>query len=479
MNRKLLSSLAIFLAVGGFVVYVVAQQTTPSGGDSKLTQAGALIEAQQPEAARELLAMIPVEDPEYLPAKFYDALALDLANEQLRFLNAVAKLPGDTTGVPGPVLAELDARHIRALLFYRKFDELLPKARVFAQLHPDSPHQAQVNECLLAALFDHGMKKTEEACRSKSEEIFAKRWPEGKASLEEFLALAAGYSHPNYLALPRRNLATDIWVARLTLGGENVVLAEVPATDAATREKVSLLRVQLYQKLQREKLEQNISLISDFLREFPESKHRRRLEFDLATLNFRQGERLAKQAEVDEKAGNSTQAEASRNQARKYFEVQRTLHTTEPDKESGIERSDILDMQADLLYSYFLEKNYAEVSDRAGEMVANGSPGDIPWIIGMVYHGIVMLHESPPKAERAIEVLEAVMALDFKDKPEHDYYILLATKWRIYVARITDDHAKARELTLWVQDSNCRKNLKTTFLDAYRVLLNAGPTSTR
>lgn len=480
MKRTLYCGLMILMSGGGLIAYVMAQQpaTHTSAAEHTIQQAQVLIREHKPLEARTVLATIPETAPEYPLAKHYDALAQHEAKDRLGFLKSIEKLPA-TSGLPATLSADLTVRQIEALLFYRNFEELLPKARAFLSQHPAAAESAAVQDYLLAALFERGMKKTKEACNSKDEAVFNIRWPEGKADLEEFLALAARVPHTNYLTLPKRNLSQDIYLARIVMGGGDKVLQEISATDAAARQNISYLRLQMFQKLQRDRTEQNANMIKDFLKEFPETKQQKRLEFDLATLNFCLGEKLAKQADVDESAGNVQAAVNNRKQASQYFEAQRALQLNETNKDAGIEISDLMEMRADLLYGYFLEKNYQEVSDRADEMVAKATPGEIAWIIGKVYQGIVLVHVSPPKVAQAKESLESVMALEFKNKPDHDYYVLLAARWRIYLALSEGDRAKGMAILDFVRSSQCAKNQKIAFLKYYAQKTNEHEKSTQ
>lgn len=430
MKTKRFLHLRAALAVCASVGYGVAQ-LAGSTEPKILDQVASLIAAGKPAEARNIIATIPTNAPEYRIGKFYDALAFHVAGDQLGFFKALEKLPEDATGVPVEVAEDLAAREVQTLHFFRKFDELLSKAREFVQNHAGSTRCASVKDYLLAGLFDRGMKKTEEACRTRDESVYNRRWPEGKANLEEFLALAASTRATNYWALPKRSFRQDKWVARLTLGDEKVLLEEVPAEDAVTLEGISYLRVQLYHKLQREKLDQNIGLAESFLRDYPQTKHRKRLEFDLATLYFRKGERLAKQADADETARKTTEAESNRAQARAYFEKHRALQVEMPDKDAGIEASDLLEMRADLLYGYILDKRYEQVTRLTAEMLVQYPQGSVGWSMAKVNDGCVALRQAAPDVRQAIKYFEQVIELGFKDKPDHDYYVLLATKWRI------------------------------------------------
>lgn len=187
MKRNAFFFLAIILVCGGLVAYVVAQQAAPANPETKLTQAYALINSGEPQAAQELLATIAETDPDFAAAKHYKALTLAVAKDRLGFLKSLEKLPTTPVRLPREVETDLAAHRIEALFFYRNFEEMLPRALAFQEENADSPHADAVREYLLAGLFERGLKKTFEAGKLKDEK-FQQRWTEGRANLEQFLA---------------------------------------------------------------------------------------------------------------------------------------------------------------------------------------------------------------------------------------------------------------------------------------------------
>ncbi len=147
----------ILVVGGGLIAYVMAQQPTTdsSAAEDRIQQAQLLIREGKPLEARTVLATIPETAPEFPIAKHYDALAQHEAKDRLGFLKAMEKLPA-ASGIPAELNSDLTARQIEALLFYRNFEELLPKARAFPSQYPVAAQSATVRDYLLAALFDRG-----------------------------------------------------------------------------------------------------------------------------------------------------------------------------------------------------------------------------------------------------------------------------------------------------------------------------------
>lgn len=432
------------LVIASLAIYVFAQQSVSPARD-QLATAIALLNEGRPQEARTVLTNISPTDPEHGVAQFYDALALHAAQDKLGFLNKLEALKPNTAPVPAQLREELAVRQLDALFHYRKFDDLLTNAAAFEQAQPDSEQLQIIAEYRLAALFERGMKKTAEACSTKDQTRFNQRWAEGKTNLEQFLALAASFKGTDYTTIKKHKLAEDIQVARLALGDEKAVLEETAIQDDAVREKIGLLRLNLYQKLQPEQVDRNLDLMKEFLTQFPASKQRQRVEFDMANISFPRGKELYMEAEEAEYFGDARAAAAKRNQAGRYFETVRSVQSeARADKSLGIEASDLLDLRADMLYSYYLEKNYSRLAQLSAALVSESTPGDLKWIQGKVYAGIALRMLSPEKTKEAATIFDEVLALGFKNRPDHDHQLDIAARWRI---KAESDFLRALGLT--------------------------------
>lgn len=469
-NLPWVLSLPIMLLMG-FALYTLAQSETTSSRSSKLQEAVELINDGKPLEARQILTNIPPNDPDHPTAKGYDAIAMYKADDKLRFLKAMEALKTNAASIPSELKQDLAVKEMDAWLHYRKFDELLSASQSFGQENKNSARRDEVAEYRMAALWERGMKKADEASRMTGDQS-QQQWAGGKTNLEEFLAAASVFVGTNYSHLKKRDLRHDVWTARITLGNEQAVLEEILPDDLAGREQFGLLRVQLYQKLQPDRTDRNLQMMKDLLEEFPETKSRKRLEFDIASLSFSLGEKLCKEAD---KVGNSqTNSEVAekRSAAGAHFAIFRSIQSqVVVDKQSGIEVSDVLDLRGDFLYSYFLEKNFTQLAVETARLLAEAQPGDLKWVMAKVYEGILLQNQTPPQTDKAAAVFDEVLGLGFKNRPDHDYYMLLATKWRIHVAQFSNDPAKARELVSWVRDGSCRKDQKVKFLKEYDGLL--------
>ena len=471
MKKVFSKSPTLWLIAAMFAIvsaaYVLAQQIAPANGAGKLNDAIGLLNEGKPNEARGVITNIPPSDPEHGAAQYYDALALSESKDHLGLLHKLDALKTNNANVSPQLKEELAVRQMEAQFHYRKFDDLLKHAATFKQEYANSAQASVVTEHQLAALFERGMKKTTEACSSKDPTVFNQRWTEGKANLEQFLALAASFTSTNYTRIKKHTLSEDIQVARLTLGDEKAVLEEAAIQDDAVREKVGVMRVNLYKKLQPENVDRNLELMKDFITQFPESKSRKRVEFDMANISFPSGKQMRLEAEALEQAGDANGAEARRELASKYFELQRNLKNQKADSTAGVDATDVFDLRGDLLYGYFLEKNFDQLSNLTATLLAEAKPGDALWAMAKVYQGIALQSQSPANAKEAAAVFDEVLALEFTNKPERDYYLILAARWRANIAVAADDKARAEAIVKWVQDAKCAKELKVSFLSDY------------
>jgi hypothetical protein len=466
MKHKAVFILALCMALSGLAAYVVAQQAAPTNPESKLSQAHFLINSGDPQAARELLATIPKDDPDFVASRYYDALALAVTQDRLGFLKALEKLSTNAPPVPREVAPDVEAHRIEALLFHRSFEEALPRAQAFQTQHADSLHAAAVREYLLAILFERGVKKTFEACKLEDETKFNERWTEGRSNLEQFLSLATSSALTNYSVLPKRNLRDDLWAARVILGDETTALQEIAGLDLAHQEKFGLLRARLYPKIQPKQASQNLHRMSDFLKAFPESPNRARLELEMADVALVEGERLVK---VAGRLGDGSEAATVRANAAAYFDFARPLFSrVVENEEAGIGASELREAREGILRAHFAQADWANLSSWAAQMLAN-APEEKEWVVAKLYHGAGLARQR--KSAEAAKELDEVLAVGFKGSPSYDGMLISAARWRIRVAQGSGDEATARRVVQDVQNSICMDSLKRAFLKQFETLV--------
>lgn len=469
MKRKSLSELILICVCGGLSLCASAQQTTALPTSDKLAEAIDLINSGNPAQAKDLIASITPDDPGFVPAQFYKALALDKMTNTIGFLKVMESLPTNAVAVPLDVKEYLDFKKVGAQLEYRKFDEMLPETRAFPQWYPASSRLAAVSEYRMAGLFEWGLKNVYDTRNLKDAGKINSRRNEAVTNLTEFLSLASSFQGTNYHFLPKRTLKQDVWLARIILGDGDAALTEIPARDAAAREEFSFLRVQLLvERLQRNHVDENLVLILDFLKQFPESSHRKRIEFDLYDCSFHEGKRLCEEADAAEKSGDTKTAAEKRALAHRYFDYVRSLQNQiTPDKASRIEVSDVLEYQDDLLETYYLEKDIGGLQAATDSLLAKSTPGSVGWMMGKLYESVVLLTQPEPDTTAAVTALDGILAQGFKNKPDHDHWVISAAKWRIYAATHLGDTQKGPELVKWIRNANCTKNIKDAFLKTY------------
>jgi hypothetical protein len=437
-----------------------------------LTDATALFNQGRYQEAKGAFAAVATNSPDYGVARCYTAFCQYELNDKLGSLNTLESPAVKAAVVPVEIREDLACARIDALFCYRQFGALLPKTRAFQTEHPASSCLATVKEYQLAGLFERGMKQSYDASLTADTNQFAVRWAESKANLEEFLSLATSFKATNYTVLALRDLQADRWAARLTLGED--VAEDIPPGDAAAREKVGLLRLRLYQKMQAEAIDQNLQLMADFLKEFPESSRRQRVELDMASIGFPKGKQLCVEADALEQAGDQAAATTKRNLARNYFEFQRTVQSNmQTNQTLGIEASDVYDLREDVLYGYYLEKDYATLAKLTASGLAESKSGELNWLLAKFFDGMILLNQSSPDPGAAAKTFDEIIAFGFTGKPDHDHLVLAAVKWRIHIAQESRDWSQAEQLTAWVQKTDCAKVLKASFLKTYGSLLPA------
>lgn len=458
LNHCLKSSLiALVLICHGFEC---SKALANSFKSKKIEQAADLISAGKITEARAILATIPEESPEYRIGKFYDAVAIHTLDDQIGFLRALEALPQDSADVPPEVAEDMAWREVQSLHFIRKFEVMLPKARSFGAKFPDSRHQAVVNELLIVGLFDRGIKKTEDACRSNDEEVFNKRWPEAKSNLEEFLALYASNGIVSYQFQPKRNLQQDVLVARLSLGEHNVLLSEIPETDKESREKIGFLRLRLYQELQKTETDKNIQMAENFIEQFPNSIHRKRVEYELAGVLLSGGEKMSTEARC---ANDRELVKTKRESADRYLNYAGELYRSiREDREAGISSADVQQSQVAMVRIAFAKEDWDGLSESAESLVSKSAPKGKLALIAKLYDGAGKVRQG--KLMEGAKILDEVLQFEFQNTPSIDGLLISAAGWRIRAARESGEKDTINRVISLVQKSQCASSIKRTFM---------------
>jgi hypothetical protein len=269
--------------------------------------------------------------------------------------------------------------------------------------------------------------------------------------------------------LPKRSLRYDLWAARIILGDGTAALEEIPGQDAASREKFSLLRALLYPKIQPGNAGENLQRMSDFLEEFPESRSRPRMEFEMADVALCEGERLAQQAEAASRAGDAETATAKRDSAAPYLNRAHELFSrVDEDQEAGIVEADVRESRVGMLRVFFAQEDWPSLAKWKDQLIAN-SPGEKGRLVAKLYYGVGLVRQG--KLTEAAGELDEVLAIGFRNTPSYDGLLVSAAEWRIHVARLTGDEASARRVAQQVQSSDCVNSLKRTFLKQFGILI--------
>jgi len=436
-----------------------------SANANALAEAIALYNAGKSAEAQALLVTLPKDDPDFAAAERYRALCLHDLKDYHGFMKAIESADIRAAVVPPGIVEKLAFNQIDCLFFFRKFEDIFPAIQSFQNSHPDSVHLGAVTEYKLAALFERGLKKTLEACRLKDETQFNRRWSEGKANLQQFLSLTHTSSLTGYTILTNRSLREDVWAARFILGDGPTVLEELPGQDVASREKFGLLRILLYPKLQPDHPDENLRRMEDFLKDFPESRSRPKVKFEMANIALIEGERLVSEAR---RTPDAEAAAAMKTSAASYLNTAWAIFNgVAEDKEAGIGAGEMRESREGLLRIFYAKGDWENLSAWAAQLLSN-SPEEKEWLVIKLYFGAGLVRQQ--KLSEAAKVFDEVLSIGFRNTPSYDGLLVAAAGWRISVAKQSGDETTVRQTVDLVQSSNCEDSIKRTFMKKFGTL---------
>lgn len=439
---------------------VLATVHAPAGdSNTKLDEAVGLMNNHRPKEARAVLATVDKADPVFATAKGLDAL---YQLDKKQFYDRMRTQELATAEWPEAVREDLDFKNIDTLLFYRKFEELLPKIGEFSDLHAGSPRAEMMVEYQLAALYERGMKNLRDATFTRAGKgkddaaNTAERMQAGQDNLEQFLKLAAEGDRNNYQTLTNRDLAAEVVKAMTALGGEKEALNQVPVAE---REDMALALVQLHNKIDADAAGANLQRMTNFLNDFPESKYRPRVLYEMADFALKEAQRFAFKERDPVKAAP-------------YLEMAHNVfsHVVE-DKKAGVLASDVQEAREKMLMVYLQEEDYTTLSRWAAQLVTNTPVGSRMWLAAKLYDAYGLVYQKK-FGEAAVE-LDEILATGFKGIPTSDGLLVSAAQWRMQVARHTKDEATMSRIAEQVQNSNCYTSLKRTFMSDYKKLFQS------
>src|SRR5207249_1484767 len=111
-----------------------------------LDDAIALLNGGQPEQAKQLIATIGQDQPDYGAAQCYNALCLYALGDYRGFLKQLDSAAVKQATIGADVREDLAFKQIDALFRYRRFEDLLPRLRAFQQAYPTSPRIRPLKE---------------------------------------------------------------------------------------------------------------------------------------------------------------------------------------------------------------------------------------------------------------------------------------------------------------------------------------------
>jgi len=473
--------LGLTLVLATVAIAMLAQRSLAAAAPDQLAVAIKLYQQGEVSLAQAMFAAIQPNDPACGVAQAYDALcryALCRAartNDYRWFLNALASPAVQQAVLPPELREDLAFKEIDALYLSGQFqeDQALRKIAAFQTAYPASARLSVMAEYDLAARLERGMQWIYKAALVWPGDYknFQERWTNGLPHLEQFMSRAQAFQTNDYTSLRDRSLAEDMQVTLAVLGGQPAALAEITVRDAERRERYGLVRVGMHQKLNPEAWGENLQMLADFqaeLQTFPASPRRLRVEYDLARLAFRAGERLC-QENAGALPSEAEMVAAKRAGASRYFEPVRALaRRVVVDEAAGVGPAELAWVRQMWFAAYYYEQDYAGLRAAAEAEAKHSKPGDLDWLRAKVFSGIALYRQTPPQRDAAVAAFEEVLAQGFQSENEHDVMILDAGGWRMQLALMAGDQARVRQLFDWVKQSQCEAKAKAKFFQDRR-----------
>lgn len=376
------------------------------------------------------------------------AITLHRAGDFTGLLNALEPLDADSAAITREQHEELDWARIESLIRLRKFEEIFDAIEAFKRDYPGSVHLAAVVECEIAALFERGLKMTLESVRFKDASS-PRRAAEGRANLQQFLALVRTEDVNGYAILPKRNLQEDLWSAWVVLGEENKALEHISERDSETMEQFELHCALLCPRIKPDRPDENIARMERFLDDHPGSQYCPRVRLDMAGVALREGERLVNE-------------EGLREQAAPYFDTARGIFSqVAVNQEAGIADPDVGDAWEGILRSYYWESDTENLESWSEEMISRAAPGESRWRLAKLYQSDNLINQQ--RYSEAEAILDELIALGFEGAPSLDGHTSAAVTLRVCLARSKGDKQTARQLVDWVRDSDCVDSIRRNF----------------
>ena len=472
----------VLLAACAWVGLIRAQRFSPAATD-KLTAAVALLEMGKPLEARPLLAGIATNDPAYGVAQAYDALCryevcrAAGTNSYGWFLEAL-KSPAVQAAVLDPELREeLAFKGIDALYQSHFYGKAADQIAAFNREHPASARLETVAEYQAAVQFEWGLGQIYGAVHTEGE-LVQSRWTNALAGLEQFVALAGKLPSGDYVKLGNRSLEEDLAVALAVLAESPDALAKISVQDPGRRERYGLLRVGLQHELHPEAHARNLQVLADCLAEwqtFPASPGRPRVEYALAQFSFRRGGELCEEAAAAPPGGERSAGE-KRASGSGYFQIARALQRRlQADAPSGFRPVNLSTLRADLFASYYHEQDYVRLRALTAAQLTNAASGNLDKLAATLFDGMALSRQTPAKLDAAATRFDAVLAQGFKNLAARNEMVFAAARWRVHLALLAGDRARALEVIQWVERSTAEAEPKEQFLrDHASVLAWAG-----
>lgn len=411
--------------------------------------------------AHDILSTVETTHPQYLEAKFFDLQALfESGHKHFRRQIELQKRNGVFDGFSPERRENLDFEY--ALSAYRQhaYTSANDSAQDFLTTYPQTTNKPQAREIILLSRFEMGRKNLWEAKSLKAPEqaeLKAKEWNEAIDDLEWFLteraSLALITTGPLEL-VDAAGMQEKVWLARMFTGEEEALLEELPQLSSGEQERFRLLRAKArfdYLPTERPK---NFEVLMEFIETHPQSEQLSQMKLLAAITAFREGAALAEQSDAAVQERDFDVASEAKDGSNHYLERYQSLcNGGLLNAHADLHRSDIEDLQEDLLKSHHLMREYQEQVTRAREFATLHPSGSRAWAVAKLYEGIGLAHLGSESDEAAAAALDAILEGNVEDKKVSEHIPTIAAHWRILLAAREGDFQKVRELARLIRDS--------------------------
>jgi len=205
--------------------------------------------------------------------------------------------------------------------------------------------------------------------------------------------------------------------------------------------------------------------MTNFLNNYPDTKYRKRVLYDMGNVAFGESWRITGGGGYP-----SSAAVPYLNLARDWFSGVVANET------NGISAADAQQAQLGIMRTYYIQRDFGNLSSYAAQIITNFPPGGKEWLAIKLFDASGLSCQK--KFTEANKEFDEMLATGFKGNPSYDGFLVAAADWHARISSSTGDEAGARRVVQMVLNSNCYDSLKRAYASRFQWLINQpSPTS--